>query len=294
MTSEWTNKRVGRPNDAIAATDHQLSQVRERYLDLMVKTLANVIYGEPLTQRRKLRHWLRSLGNRMLGDKVIAPVPERSFEETRAEGRDWPALAHTMVGLRRLNNLRELTARALVENVPGHFIETGVWRGGCCLLMKAVLEAYGARERRVYVADSFAGLPRPKPDLYPADRKDRLYQRDELRVPVEEVRANFAKYGLLDDHVIFLEGLFQETLPRFEESQLALIRLDGDMYESTTVALQALYPKVAPGGFIIIDDYGAVAACKQAVTDFRQQLSITDELHRIDWTGVWWRKSSGS
>jgi O-methyltransferase len=74
----------------------------------------------------------------------------------------------------------------------------------------------------------------------------------------------------------------------------ALIRLDGDMYSSTIVALQSLYPKLSPGGFIIVDDYGAIPACKQAVTDFRSQLGIDEPIERIDWTGVWWRKQPAS
>ena len=252
-------------------------RIRERYLDLMVKTLANVIYGDPPLYQ----------------DATTADHPRPALpydEHVRRVGRDWPSQAHTMIGIARLNNLRELTTRALREGVPGHFIETGVWRGGGCILMKAVVEAFNASGRRVYVADSFQGLPPARPDLYPADQMYVGLMPDQLRVSADEVRAHFAAYDLLDDDVIFLEGLFQVTLPKLQESAFALIRLDGDMYESTIVALAALYPKVSPGGFIIIDDYGAIPACRAAVNDFRSEHSVRDPMHEIDWTGVWWQK----
>ena len=104
------------------------------------------------------------------------------------------------------------------------------------------------------------------------------------------MQANFARYGLLDDRTVFLEGLFQDTLPQLHGERFALIRLDGDMYESTIVALDHLYPQLSPGGYVIIDDYGAIAACRQAVTDFRSRYGIDTEINRVDWTGVWWRK----
>jgi len=174
----------------------------------------------------------------------------------RAPGTLGPSTAHTMVGVDRLRNLHDLAQRALDDNIPGDFIETGVWRGGCCILMRGILAANGVRERKVYVADSFKGVPPPRPELYPADRGDTLYTHSELAVPLDTVKANFDRYGLLDDQVVFVEGLFSDTLPSLRCGSFALIRLDGDLYESTTVALQHLHPKLAPGGFVIIDDFG--------------------------------------
>lgn len=247
----------------------ELAGLRDRYLDLMVKSLSDTIYDRPPEQSGSSARW----------------------QADRAEGRILPDVAHTMVGVPRLNNLRELTERAIVESVPGHFIETGVWRGGCCILMKAVIAAHGVTDRCVYVADSFRGLPPPRPELYPVDRGDQFHTFDQLRVSADQVRANFSRYGLLDDRVIFLEGFFHETLPKLDAARFAVIRLDGDMYESTIVALEALYPKLSDGGFVIIDDYGGIPACRTAVTDFRDAHGVTDEIHQIDWTGVWWQKS---
>jgi O-methyltransferase len=242
--------------------------LRRLYTDLLIKSLANAIYGDP-----PVGPWL----------------PHVFDPKLRQTGEDWPSLAHSMVGLERLGSLRDLTQMVLDEKIPGDFIETGVWRGGCCILMKGVLAANQVRDRKVYVADSFAGLPHPDA-AYPADHASQLYTCPELAVPVEQVRANFAAYGLLDDSIIFVPGYFQDTLPTLRAGPFALIRLDGDMYESTIVALDALYPRLSAGGVVVIDDYGAIEACKQAVIDYRARHAIDAPIHQVDWTGVWWRK----
>jgi len=213
--------------------------------------------------------------------------------EVRAEGRDWPAHAETMIGLRRLDNLQDCVTDVLRRGVPGDLIETGVWRGGAAIFMRAILEAYGDSERRVWVADSFEGLPKPDARRWPADQGDELWTQGRLAVSVEEVRANFRRYGLLDDRVRFLVGWFEDTLAAAPIERLAVLRLDGDMYGSTMKALTALYPKLSAGGYLIVDDYGAISACKQAVTDYRAADEITDPIVWVDWTGVWWQKSSG-
>ena len=103
-------------------------------------------------------------------------------------------------------------------------------------------------------------------------------------MPLETVRETFARYGLLDDQVTFIEGWFRDTLPLAPLDEIAVLRLDGDMYESTWQALTSLYPKVSPGGFLIIDDYGAIPACQSAVDAYRAQFAIGEPLTEIDWT----------
>jgi O-methyltransferase len=90
----------------------------------------------------------------------------------------------------------------------------------------------------------------------------------------------------------FLPGWFSNTLPTAPISSIAVMRLDGDMYDSTMVALRSLYPNLSIGGYVIVDDYHAVRGCKQAVDDFRAELGITDELHQVARTGRYWRRSS--
>jgi O-methyltransferase len=242
---------------------------RALYLDLLTKILVNSIYEDP----------------------PVDPWNDKTYhEEIRAVGKDWPRSAHTMVGLARLTNLRELVQRTLDEGIPGDYVETGVWRGGCCIMIKGVLAANCDKDRKVFAADSFAGLPLPRPDEFVADAGDDHHTFPELSVPIEEVKNNFAKYGLLDERTIFVEGYFDKTLPTLRKQTFALIRLDGDMYSSTITALENLYDRVSPGGYIIIDDYGAVAGCRKAVDDYRERNKIKAPLSMIDWTGVWWRR----
>jgi len=164
-----------------------------------------------------------------------------------------------------------------------------VWRGGSVIFMRAILAAYADPSRNVWVADSFQGLPPPDPQ-YAADAGDVFHGFETLAVSLEEVRANFARYGLLDDRVKFLKGWFKDTLAGAPIERLALARLDGDMYESTMDALRPLYPRLSVGGYLIVDDYGIVPGCKQAVDEYRGEHGITEPIVDIDGWGVYWRR----
>ena len=221
---------------------------------------------------------------------VGLPYAQAQDYQFRQDGRDWPQLAHSMAGMARLHHLRACVETVVRENIAGDLIETGVWRGGACILMRGVLRALGEQSRRVWVADSFAGLPKPDAEKYPADAGDTLHAFKELAVPLEQVRDNFRRYDLLDEQVMFLKGLFADTLSIAPIKQLSVLRLDGDMYESTMDAITALYPKLSAGGFCIVDDYGAVPACQVAANDYRRAHGIESPVRMIDWTGAWWRK----
>ena len=209
----------------------------------------------------------------------------------RADGRDWPSSAETMIGRRRLASLVDCLTMVLDDDIPGDLIETGVWRGGATILMRGALAAWGDEGRSVWVADSFRGLPPPDGVTWPADEGVDLSGVEALAVPRSVVEANFARYDLLDDRVRFLEGWFADTLPTAPIGRLALLRLDGDLYQSTWEALEYLYPKLSVGGIVIVDDHGAFEPCRRAVADYRERYGITDEIVPVDWTGVWWRRS---
>jgi hypothetical protein len=216
-------------------------------------------------------------------------VKKWSFDETkRTEGKDFPFIGYTMVGIRRLDNIQHCLEDVLTENVPGDLIETGAWRGGATIFMRALLKAHGVTDRKVWVADSFEGLP-PAP-IGANDDWD-LSQNEYFKVSLEQVRANFSKFGLLDDQVGFLPGWFSETLPKAPIARLAILRLDGDMYDSTMDALHHLYHKVSPGGYVIVDDYHSWASCRRAVTEFLAAHSLKPEIKTIDRDGVYWRKA---
>jgi O-methyltransferase len=200
----------------------------------------------------------------------------------------------TMMGMGALNNLHQCLEVVQASNVPGDLVETGVWRGGGTIFMRGFLAAHGDAIRRVWVCDSFEGLPKPS-EVFDADRGDVLWQSEYLAVSVDEVKANFRKYGLLDERVQFLKGFFKDTMPTAPIHQIAILRLDGDMYESTIQVLDALYAKVSPGGFVIIDDYGMIPGCDRAVEDFRRNFPVTEPLEIIGYVGdkplgAYWRK----
>jgi O-methyltransferase len=191
-----------------------------------------------------------------------------------------------------MQNLQECIIDVLQRGVPGDLVETGVWRGGATIFMRGVLKAYGETERIVWVADSFEGLPKPTPELYPADAEDKFYLASRvLAVSLEEVQSNFARYGLLDDQVRFLKGWFKDTLPTAPIERLALLRLDGDMYESTIIALRSLYPKLSLGGYVIVDDYEpGLPGCVRAVADFRAEQGITEKMELTGRSGAYWQR----
>jgi O-methyltransferase len=240
------------------------------YLDLLKRSLTNWIYAE--------------------GEAKLLPDAPFDFRR-RLEGRDWPILAQTMIGIQRLNNLQSCVEQVLQDQIPGDLIETGVWRGGATILMRGILQAYGVKDRVVWVADSFEGLPPPNTQKYPHDAGLNLHQYQHLAISLEEVQHHFACYGLLDKQVHFVKGWFKDSLHQAPIEQLSVLRLDGDLYESTMDALTALYPKVAVGGFVIVDDYNDIAACRQAVDDYRREQEISDSIIPIDWTGVYWRRT---
>ncbi|MBB0228893.1 macrocin O-methyltransferase [Streptomyces calidiresistens] len=234
------------------------------------------------------------LTNTVYEDAPVASVVSRGTAydpDLRERGGDWPAVAHTMVGLRRLDDVHACLERVVADGVPGDFVETGVWRGGVCIFARAFLAARGITDRLVWVADSFEGIPPTSDCRHPVDRLMRLDASNEvLAVSRKQVERNFEKYDLLDDRVRFIEGWFHETLPTAPVERIAVLRLDGDLYESTMTALEHLYPKLSPGGYLIVDDYGAVPSCRDAVHEYRERHGITEPIHRVDHMAVHWRR----
>jgi hypothetical protein len=205
-------------------------------------------------------------------------------------GKIWPSNAHTMIGLVGLDNIQQCMEDILKNNIPGDAIETGVWRGGACIFMRAVLKAYNVTDRTVWVADSFEGLPVPNKEKYPLD-SDFTAANKILAQSLNTVKENFSRYGLLDNQVQFLKGWFKDTLPQAPIKKLSLLRLDGDYYESTMDALVHLYPKLSIGGYIIIDDYCAMSVCAKAVDDYRKTHGITDQIEAAGWSIRYWKKT---
>jgi O-methyltransferase len=281
----------------------------ERYLDVLKKSLLNELYPE----LEGILHYIflcQQAGKPMEGAVIrdiarLRPDIMAHLQAVRHEGNLvlWPVEGaaalydphhisqhtHTMIGRLRLDHLHRCLDVIRQNNIPGDVIETGVWRGGATVFMRGYWAAHGVSDRTVWVADSFAGVPEPSVaedigyDLSAA-------KEPALAIDQARVEALFARYDLLDDQVKFLPGWFRETLPAAPIDRLALIRLDGDLYESTFDALDALYDRLVSGGFLVVDDYGALPPCRRAIEDFRAQRGITAPMESIDWTGVAWRK----
>ena len=145
--------------------------------------------------------------------------------------------------------------RIFADGVPGDLLEAGVWRGGLAILMSALLQAHGEAERRLWAADSFAGIPQF------SDADDRGVNSWQWRydVSLEEVKDHFVRFGLLSEQVRFVRGYFNESLAGWS-APLALIHADADAYRSTMDILQHLYPRLVVGGFVIIDDFHLTGA----------------------------------
>jgi len=250
----------------------ETERLRAAYLDLMRDSLIGRLNEDP-------------------------PLPASEVDgykwDHREFGWDWPSQAPSMIGARRMGNVRAECERVIQAGVPGDFTETGVWRGGACIMMRAVLRASGIADRRVIAADSFAGFPPPSPGVE-ADATFHLHAFNDFAVSLDQVKWAFARYGLLDEQVVFLESLFKDTLPKAPVERLAVLRLDGDMYESTMDGLVNLYEKLSIGGTLIADDYFLFECQRRAVDEFefRAAGGIEDAIVQIDDYGGYWIKGA--
>jgi O-methyltransferase len=280
--------------------DGGLSAMRRRYLQLLKKALVNLIYPEhelrlryleaapPASDRLGLQRALRDLryaDAASFAELVACKQDGQNFRG--AVTRD----AHTMVGLRRLENIEWCAAQIFAAGIEGDFMEAGVCQGGASIFMRGLQVAYAQEHRRMWVADSFEGLPAPHSEV------DAGLDFTEERMPwlaasLTSVQDNFRTYDLLSDQVRFVKGWFSESLVAAGVEKIVLLRVDADLYESTRDVLLALYDRVMPGGFIIVDDYHAFRACRTAVDEFRAGRGIVDPLRRVDWTATYWQKSA--
>jgi O-methyltransferase len=252
---------------------------RQAYLELLALALCDLV-GSTTSAVEPLPH----------GGLAAVELAGDGLER-RVQGRDWPRHALTMTGLARLADLRACVEQVVGEAVPGDMIEAGAWRGGSSMLMRATLDSLGEGERSVWVADSFQGFPRDAGASAPQRvAGPYLAAFDFLAVPLDEVRASFRRLGL-ERGVHFLPGFFAETLPGLGGSW-SLIRLDGDTYDATLLALRSLYPGLSRGGHVIIDDYAGFAECREAVEDFRAEAGVREPVHPVDWTCARWRRES--
>jgi hypothetical protein len=247
----------------------------ELYLDLLKRSLTNTIFeSEPDIDDDEFRFTMHRVSH---------------YVDTGAV---------SMIPLARFDNIKNCVEEILQSGTPGDLIEAGVWRGGATIFMRGVLKAHGITDRLVWAADSFEGLPEPDADKFPLEAEvqsgpmiQKAYHN--LAVGLEEVKRNFAAYGLLDDQVKFLKGWFKDTLSDAPFTSLSLMRLDGDFYESTRDGLNSLYDRLSIGGYVILDDYGedSWTYCRRAVDEFRSERQVDDPLIAVDSKCSYWQRT---
>jgi O-methyltransferase len=268
----------------------------ELYLDLMKKLVTRALIATGLErhtiQPRGPKSWVlyrfnRAIARFGLETVRLKPSCAEHYLESGHESENRVEDAETMLGTRQLDHMQRCIVDVLNRNIPGDLIEAGVWRGGMTIFMRAVLMAYQITGRKVWVADSFSGLPE-----IDHEHETFAWQRGDMAVSLETVRNNFARYGLLDGQVEFLKGFFSETLPTAPVRQLSILRVDADLYESTMDVLRNLYSALSAGGYAIFDDYQNLPDCRRAIDDFRRDHGITEEICRIDERAVYWQKQA--
>jgi predicted O-methyltransferase YrrM len=209
------------------------------------------------------------------------------------------AKRYTMTSPERCRHLWDASKQVLDENIPGCFVECGVWKGGSSAIMAQAIK-HAKQERHIHLFDSFEGLPEPTAEdgehgvEFSGGRSGgKLVTIERCRAGLDEVRnLMLGKMQLRPDHVHFHVGWFQNTVPvdAGQLGQIALLRLDGDWYESTKICLDHLYPLLSPGGILILDDYSGWEGCKKATDEYRGQHQITSPIHKIDNESGFWVK----
>jgi O-methyltransferase len=265
------------------------AQIAAAYLDLLKNSLNGSIFDMSRWRHStpdEVRGKLGKAAHKLMTDKGFKVMHPNGFtREDVEEGKTWTDLGFTMVGHKRLDNVQACVEDVLKRKVPGDLVETGIWKGGVTILMRALLMVHDDRERVVWGADSFEGLPVPIDD----QDGDDLSAVEELKISLERVQDHFRRYNLLDDRVRFLKGWFSDTLPTAPIERIAVLRLDGDLYSSTMDVMKSLYHKVSPGGYVIVDDYYSWPGCRRAVQEYLAENNLAPEIKAVDWTCCYWQ-----
>lgn len=206
---------------------------------------------------------------------------------------------YTMASSRRLANVYQLSKLVETHKLEGAFVECGVWKGGCIAVMAYVAKKVNSN-RKIWLFDSFEGLPEPnkkdgaKALEYAQGRSSgKLEPINQCVGPLDDVKEIFFSILKIDENnIVIRKGWFQDTLPiaKNEIGPIAILRVDGDWYESTKCCLENLYDNVISNGYVIIDDYSHWEGCKKAVEEFFEDRNIKVKLNKIDYTGRFFQK----
>jgi O-methyltransferase len=200
---------------------------------------------------------------------------------------------HTMVPYDGLATLANQVRHCEESGIQGDYVELGTWKGGCLGIMAMSNLAWGASRRTIHGFDSFAGIPMPRADkddmawattdmrLTASDCDGSLTPAQQLIGPRIDVERLLSKIGYPTDRIRLHEGWFQDTVPQANIEKIAILRIDGDLYDSYVVALDHLYDRVVPGGFVIFDDW-ILEGCRRAVSEFFDRRGLNPFLSHVD------------
>jgi hypothetical protein len=205
------------------------------------------------------------------------------------------ARTHTMTSPERLYALIQAVRHVSAAPIPGSIVECGVWRGGSMLAVaRTLIEAVDAT-RDLYLYDTYEGMSQPgAQDVDIEGQAASALLKDQDRsdpesawcyATLEDVRRTLSSTGYDESRMHFVKGKVEDTIPESAPDRIAVLRLDTDWYESTRHELEHLYPRLSPGGVLIIDDYGHWAGCRQAVDEYFAAQGIHLLLSRVDYTG---------
>ena len=238
--------------------------VAEAHVDLLMRSVTNFLY---------------------LGDDVpfedFAAVRHYDLDHARwkIDRRSCPASLLTAL---QLEIIRRSVAYVEERGITGDLLEAGVWRGGAVIFMRGLLDVYGIASRKVVAADSFEGIPLNT--TMQGDPVDGW--ADRWVATLDEVKANIARFGMLDDRIEFCVGYFEQSLASLQGRRFAVIRLDSDSHDSVMSSLVQLYPLVSQGGIVIIDDWH-LPGCRMAVEAYRAKHGIADPIQEVGGNAYW-------
>lgn len=202
---------------------------------------------------------------------------------------------YTMVSRERLYAHFQAVRHVVQNDIEGDIVECGVWRGGTSMLGALTLLGLNEATRNLWLYDTFAGMTEPGADdvspwdgniasrLWSAGRK--ADHNEFCYSPIEDVRANLARTNYPADRLHFIKGDVVETLKTKIPNKIAVLRLDTDWYESTKAEMEVLFPRLASGGVLLVDDYGAWQGARKAVDEYIAEHRLPLLLHRTDYTG---------
>ncbi|MFL5745096.1 MAG: TylF/MycF/NovP-related O-methyltransferase [Niastella sp.] len=198
----------------------------------------------------------------------------------------------TMSSIERMYSLYQSIHFIIDHNLPGDFVECGVWKGGSSMIIALTLKELGVDNRSIYMYDTYEGMSEPTDDdkdLHGSTAESQLNTAEKTEniwcySTIDEVKANMQRTGYPSGKIVFCKGKVEDTIPHTIPEKIALLRLDTDWYESTRHELIHLYPLLCKQGVLILDDYGHWQGARKAVDEYFAAGS-TLLLNRIDYTG---------